>query len=132
MSNHHPASQAGDFGPWQNEDTRTKESRHFDPHREPYDPNRVGFRRPLANLLPSLPGLPLPGLAGLAGSYKTYAPSPVWAFAGRGRQKCRPVSSLARYLFTYTEIRISTHPKIRIDKQAHFRLFIWVPIHHFA
>lgn len=53
----------------QPEDTGTKQSRYFDRHREPFDPNRKGLMLPLLGLLDSTAIYP---------GQKTRAPSPCW------------------------------------------------------
>ena len=53
----------------QPEDTSTKRSRHFDPHREPHNPNRKGMMLPLWSYLGSTP---------IYEGQNTYAPSPCW------------------------------------------------------
>ena len=70
------------------EDTKSKASIYADPHREPYDPRRNPFRKPLpvANFMP-----PLPGLTGLPDSLKTYAPSPVWRDSTTDKVKFDPL-----------------------------------------
>ena len=50
-----------------------RDSRHHDPHREAYDPNRTPLTLPLANFVADLlPGIGLPRFA-IAGSQRTYA-----------------------------------------------------------
>jgi hypothetical protein len=68
------------------EDTRTKASVYSDSCREPYDPNRSHFMRPLANHMPRLPGL-----TALSGSMRSYAPSPVWSDSTTNEVKFQPL-----------------------------------------
>jgi len=69
MSQCYPAAESAALDGCPIEDTRNKSSRHFDPHREPFDPNRKGMM------------LPLPGILECTAVYpgqKTHAPSPCW------------------------------------------------------
>jgi len=75
------------------EDTRRKESRYGDPHREAYDPKRRRFGlTALANLMPSIPGLPMPQTAG---SLKSYAAWPVWSDSTRKPVRFQPIGKKA-------------------------------------
>ena len=63
------------FGAWENEDTRTKASAYFDPHREAH---QTRPQRPLGWVQGLLPLGAICGSVSLYDGHKTYAPSPCW------------------------------------------------------
>lgn len=88
-ANHPPALPGSN--PWENEDTRTKESAFCDPHREAQQPRdrRQGWMQGL---------LPLTAICRAAGLYdgqQTYAPSPCWADSTTKEVRFQPMPKKA-------------------------------------